>query len=80
MLGEFKKSIESILYQRVTSPFYGTLFTTWMIWNWRAWYIALFVDSSSLKINKLNYIISECDDGYKLFVFPILSTVFILTL
>jgi hypothetical protein len=45
MQSEIKKSINSILFERLTSPLYGTLIISWLIWNWKIIYLTLFVDS-----------------------------------
>ena len=56
ILEEFRKSINSILYERVTSPFWGALTSSWIIWNWELIYITLFVSEEKIPINKLAYI------------------------
>ena len=79
MIAEFRRSIESILYQRVTSPFYGTLVTAWVIWNWRIWYLTLFIDSERLPANKIEYILKNYNDINTLVLYPLVSTILLLT-
>ena len=46
--------------KRMTSPFYGIFVTSWILWNWQAFYITLFIDSELLlqseELLKLDYI------------------------
>jgi hypothetical protein len=43
MLDDFRKSINSVLYERMTSPLFGALLISWCIWNWDILYF-LFAD------------------------------------
>lgn len=80
MISEFRRSIESILQHRVTSPLYGTLIVTWLIWNWKIWYLTLFIDSTTIDTNKINFIVNNYNDINLLVFYPIVSTVIVLTL
>ncbi len=80
MIGEFRKSINAILYQRVASPLYGTFILSWLIWNWQPLYITLFVSESKLEANKLSYIVSNYNNVWNLIWWPLVSTLVILTL
>lgn len=80
MIDEIRKSINSTLYQRVTSPLYGTLALTWLVWNWKIWYLTIFVDQDRLSTTKLNYIVCNYGDPIYLVWLPLLSTALILTL
>ncbi len=77
---EFTKSIKAILYERIASPFYGTLIISWLLWNWKIPYVTFFVDQSRLGENKIDYILAHCNNIHYLVTFPILSTIVILTL
>ena len=57
MISDFRKSINSILYERVSSPLFGTFVISWLIWNWKITYLTLFVSESNLDKNKLEYIL-----------------------
>jgi hypothetical protein len=74
MIDEFKKSINNILYERVTSPFYGTFIISWIIWNWNIVYLTLFVSEKSLKVSKLVYINSNLIDYCKMIWYPLASS------
>ncbi len=76
---EFRKSISAILYQRVASPFYGTLIISWLVWNWQTWYVTLFVSEEKLEIDKLTFLTQHYNDVLPLLVWPLLSTIGILT-
>lgn len=74
MIDEFRKSINNILSERLTSPFYGTFIFSWAIWNWNIIYLTLFVSEKRLPINKLEYINKYLLDWYKFLWFPLLSS------
>ena len=78
MIDEFKKSINNILYERVTSPFYGTFIISWLIWNWNIVYLTLFVSEKSLKVSKLVYINSNLIDYCKMIWYPLVSSAFLI--
>lgn len=80
MFSEFKKSINSVLYERVTSPFFGTLVISWILINWKIFVVLFFVDEKILKINKVDYIIKNCNNYNLLIKIPIISTIFLLTI
>lgn len=56
MVEEFKKSVNSILYERINSPFWGAVITSWIILNWEIIYVTLFIPSEKLTENKVEYI------------------------
>jgi len=77
---ELKKSLQSILYERTTSPFYGTLIISWVIWNWRIIYLTLFVSEEKINTNKIDYIISNYSDICHILIYPLISTIILITL
>ncbi len=78
---EIKKSFKSILYERTTSPFYGTFIISWLIWNWKIVYVTLFVSEKSIKTDKLSYLLNNhLIDELNLIVWPIISTIALLTI
>ncbi|MDP5198565.1 hypothetical protein [Flavobacterium sp. DG2-3] len=79
MIDEIKKSINSIFEERVSSPFYGTLITSWLIWNWKIVYLTFFVDQDKLKGTKIDFIMNNYNDIWDLIYFPLISTVILLT-
>ncbi|QDW21666.1 hypothetical protein [Flavobacterium sp. KBS0721] len=74
MFDETKKSVESILSQRLTSPFYGTLIISWLIWNWKIIYLTIFVSEDNIKGTKIEYIVTNYNDPWLIVYFPLLST------
>jgi len=80
MLDEFKKSVNATLYERATSPFFGTLFISWIIWNWQIITVLFFVDEKILKTDKASYIKENFNDVNTLVYFPLGSTIILLTL
>lgn len=80
MIDDLKKSFNEIIYERTTSPFYGTLITSWLIWNWRIIYLTFFISEAKIKENKIEYIIANYSDIEHIVVFPLISTILLLTL
>lgn len=80
MVSELRKSTNAILFERVTSPFFGTLMTSWLIWNWKIIYLTFFVSESEIKGTKIDFIGSNYSDINLLVTFPLLSTVVLLTI
>lgn len=78
-MSDLVKSIKSIFEERISSPFYGTLIISWLLWNWKIPYVTFFVDTSKLSDNKIEYILKNCNNVNELVTFPILSTIVILT-
>lgn len=80
MLDDFRKSINSTLYERVASPFYGTLIFTWLVWNWKIVYLTLFVNEDTINGNKIDYILGNYAEVNNLVIYPIVSTIILLTI
>jgi hypothetical protein len=52
MLSDYKNSFSSLFHDRVTSPFWGTLILSWLVWNWQIIVLLFFVSEGRLPINK----------------------------
>jgi hypothetical protein len=78
MIDEIRKSINANLYEKTNSPLYGTLIVSWAIWNWKVIYYVFVVDSKVPYFDRL-VIIKGLVSNYTLFLFPIISTILILT-
>jgi hypothetical protein len=79
MIDEIKKSVNSILYERARSPLFGTFAISWLFWNWRIFYITLFMDKSAIP-NKLDFIHRYLYNQAHLIWFPLVSTIILLTI
>lgn len=79
MIEETKKSIQSILTQRVSSPFYGTLIISWLIWNWKIIYLTLFISEKKINDSKIDFIIANYSETCNLVWYPLISTILLLT-
>lgn len=80
MLSDLRKSINAILFERVTSPFFGTLLISWIVWNWKIIYLTFFISESKIDGNKIDYIIENYSDIHLLITFPLISTLVLITL
>jgi hypothetical protein len=80
MISELRKSINSILFERITSPFYGTLIASWLIWNWKIPYLTVFVSETNISGTKIDFIINNYSNVNQLVIFPLISTFILLTL
>jgi hypothetical protein len=80
MITELRKSINSILYQRVTSPLFGTFCVSWLVWNWKIIYTTFFIGEDKIDKNKIDYIVENFNDTSFLIWYPILSTIILLTI
>ncbi len=79
MISETRKSINSILYERISSPFFGTLIISWLLWNWKIVYTTFIVSSEDIGQNKIDYIVSNFNDSNYLIWLPLASTIILLT-
>ena len=75
MLSNWGKSIGTILYERLTSPWWGTLLVTWSIINWKIIYLTIFVSSNEIEGNKIDFIIANYIDPWHLYGWPLIITV-----
>lgn len=80
-IDEVRKSFSSILYERTTSPFYGTFIFAWALWNWRILYITFFVNQELIKpLTKIQYIENKYLNLFHGFLYPLASTLFLILL
>jgi hypothetical protein len=78
VLEEFRKSISAILYERITSPLFGTFIVSWICWNWKIVYLTLFVSESKVESNKIEYIVRNYSDPWILVAYPLASTILLI--
>jgi len=79
MLAEFKKSVSSLLYERVASPLYGALFLSWVTWNWKIFYLTFFINEENINKDKITYIVDNFSNIHNLVTLPLVSTFLLLT-
>ncbi len=73
---EWRKSINSVLHERMTSPLFGSFALSWLIWNWRIIYLTFFISEYRLgSITRIEYILEHYSDNLHLLWGPILSTI-----
>lgn len=47
-----KDGITDYLKDKFNSPFWATFIVSWLLWNWKVWYVTFFIDSELLLKNK----------------------------
>lgn len=78
MFDDIRKSLSAALYERTTSPLYGSLIITWSLWNWPILYL-LFWDETKMDFaEKLDCVRTDLYNPYTFWVCPFVSTVIIL--
>ena len=77
MISDFKKSVDNILYERLTSPLFGAFSFSWCLWNWKIFYLTFFVESKVVG-NKIEYIIKNYSQIENILLNPIFSTLFLI--
>lgn len=80
MFEEFRKSINSVLYERVVSPLFGTFIFTWLVWNWKILVLLFFVNEEKLNTTKAEFIAVNFNNSNNLIIYPIISTAILLTI
>ena len=80
MITDLRTSINSILYQRVTSPLFGTFLISWLVWNWKIFYASFIIDSDKITENRIDYIVENFNDTNYLIWFPLVSTFILITI
>jgi hypothetical protein len=79
MIDDLKKSFNEIIYERTTSPLYGTIITSWLIWNWRIIYLIFFVSEKKIEGHKIDYILDNYSNIEHILIFPLISTILLIT-
>ncbi|MCG8734722.1 hypothetical protein [Tenacibaculum finnmarkense] len=77
---DIKKSISTIIYERTTSPFYGTLIISWIVWNWKIIYLTFFISENKIAKSKIDYIVENYSDTHHIITYPLISTAILITL
>jgi len=80
MIDELKKSIQSVLNERISSPFSGTFFFAWFVWNWRMLYYLIFPDDTLTLEAKLYFVSSHFINWNHNLLFPFYSTIFLIVI
>lgn len=76
-MDEIKKSIQLILYERVSSPLSGALIFSWCAWNWRVLYNLLAPEPLFSIKQRLEVVHVLLSDLYHSIYFPIGSALFL---
>lgn len=79
-LDDIRKSISSTLYEKTTSPLFGTFLFSWILWNWKIIIVLFFTASYELEITKFEYIDINLLNILEGLLYPFISTLIILTI
>jgi|GEM_PF-5707903 len=72
-------SFERLIRDRVTSPLFSTFIVSWMLCNWKIFYLTFFIDSNKIyPSNKIEFILMNYLNWYDGLLYPTLSAVFLL--
>lgn len=80
MLTELRKSIGYIIYERTTSPFWGAFVFSWLICNWKIWFVIFVVNEDKLSVNKIDYVSNNLVNWKPLILYPFISTLILVTI
>lgn len=79
MMSEIRKSIYATLYERSTSPLWGTFIISWLVWNWKIPYVTFFV-SEKVVSDKIKFIVEHHSNWIDMIGAPAASTAIIIGL
>ncbi len=72
MLSEIRKSIAAILYERTTSPLFGTLIISWLVINWKIVYLTFLIEEATIwPLSKIDFILKNYSDPVNVFYLPL---------
>lgn len=67
------------MYDRITSPFYGTLILSWVLWNWKIIYLLFWEVENISYMTKIDIVQNQLYSANHIVWYPIISTITILT-
>ncbi len=78
-IDEIKNSFKTNLYDRISSPLYGTFIASWSVWNWKIIWVTIFVSekhlhSNNVILNKVDYIVTFYCNWIDNFIIPLMLT------
>lgn len=79
-MDELTKSIRAVLYDRIKSPLAGTIFFSWIVWNWRIIVFLFFVSENKVSGTRIDYILKNYADDLHIYWGPLWSALFLVTL
>ncbi|MGV8058217.1 MAG: hypothetical protein AB2L12_09375 [Smithellaceae bacterium] len=78
MIDDFKKSIQITINEKIASPFSGTFFFTWFVWNWRMLYYLIFPDDTLTLEKKLDFVSLHFINWNYNLLYPFFSAIFLI--
>jgi hypothetical protein len=79
MLDKIKETFDKLIYDRLSSPLYGTFILSWLVWNWKIVYLTIVIDQEIVG-NKISYIESHYQNPLLLLWAPLFSTIILIWL
>lgn len=80
MLTDLRKSVNYIIYERTTSPFWGSFIFSWLICNWKIILAVFVVSESKFSTNKIDYISQNFIGWLPNAIYPLISTLILIML
>lgn len=78
-LSELGKSVREAFYERGSSPLYGSLIISWIMWNWKVLYILLFYEEQMTVAMRFEKVL-EVSHWLSLYFLPPLTAAFLVFL
>lgn len=80
MISELKKSVNYIIYERTTSPFWGAFIFSWLICNWKIVFTVFVISEGRLVVNKIQYISDNFINWKPIALYPFISTIILISI
>ncbi|MDB5155618.1 MAG: hypothetical protein JWR50_325 [Mucilaginibacter sp.] len=80
MFTELRKSVNYIIYERTTSPFWGSFIFSWLICNWKIVCTIFVVSEDRFTTTKTDFISQHLVDWKPLILYPFISTAILIVL
>lgn len=81
MLNNISIATRNLFHDKISNPFWGTFFISWVIWNWKIPYLTFFVSQETIKPQtKIEYICENYMGIEHILLYPFISSIILLTI